>query len=136
MRAEHLMWAEDPMWTENPHDWLDADAGPVVRPYALTGGRARAAPGLDLVAYVVATDVHLDPTLYLAPEHRQILAAAREPVAVAELAGRLNLALGVVRVLLGDLLAEGLVTMHEPDDPAAAPDDPTLEAVINGLRAL
>lgn len=124
------------MWGENPHDWLDAEAGPVVRPYALTGGRARSAPGLDLVAYVVAVDADLDPMVYLAPEHRQILATARRPVSVAELAGRLNLALGVVRVLLGDLLAEGLITMHEPQHSSAVPDDPTLEAVINGLRAL
>jgi len=124
------------MWGENPHDWLDADAGPVVRPYALTGGRGRSVPGLDLVAYVVSTAFGLDPMLYLLPEHRQILSLARQPVSVAELAGRLNLALGVVRVLLGDLLAEGLITMHEPQHATTEPDDPTLEAVINGLRAL
>lgn len=93
-------------------------------------------PGLDLLAHVVALDVEPDPGLYLVPEHRQMLAAAREPISVAELAGRLNLALGVVRVLLGDLLSEGLIAMHEPADPSAVPDDPTLKAVIDGLRTL
>jgi hypothetical protein len=118
------------------HDWLDGDAGPVVRPYALTGGRARTAPGLDLLTYVIAADVALDPALYLPPEHRRILAAAQQPISVAEIAGHLNLALGVVRVILGDLLSEGLITMYEPYAPPDGPDDPILEAVINGLRAL
>ncbi|MGC4856466.1 hypothetical protein ACLQ24_24605 [Micromonospora sp. DT4] len=42
------------MRTESPgpqREWLDGDAGPVVRPYTLTGGRVRsAADGFDLVA--------------------------------------------------------------------------------------
>ena len=46
------------MRAESPgpqHEWLDDDAGPVVRPYTLTGGRVRsAADGFDLVAYVLA----------------------------------------------------------------------------------
>lgn len=124
------------MRTDDPHDWLDDDAGPVVRPYTLTGGRGRPAAGLDLLAYVVARPAEPDATLYLLPEHRQILAAAWQPISVAELSGRLNLALGVVRVVLGDLLSEGLIALQEPPDPATAPDDPTLEAVIDGLRAL
>jgi hypothetical protein len=117
-------------------DWLDGDAGPVVRPYALTGGRARTPADLDLLTYVVAADVTLDPALYVAPEYRRILAAAREPISVAEIASHLNLALGVVRVILGDLLSEGLITMYEPHHATEEPDDPILEAVLNGLRAL
>ena len=39
---------------QGDHDWLDSDAGPVVRPYAVTGGRARpVVGGFDLVAFVV-----------------------------------------------------------------------------------
>lgn len=37
------------------HEWLDTDAGPVVRPYAMTGGRGAAgSERFDLVAFVVA----------------------------------------------------------------------------------
>jgi len=40
----------------NDERWLDADAGPVVRPYALTQGRTRpAGESFDLVATVMAT---------------------------------------------------------------------------------
>ena len=37
------------------HDWLDHDAGPVVRPYAMTQGRVAPEDEFDLVAFVVAT---------------------------------------------------------------------------------
>jgi hypothetical protein len=118
------------------HDWLDGDAGPVVRPYAMTGGRVRpAAGGFDLVAFVVARPYDGPLPVYLQPEHRAILDLARGPLSVAEIAAHLDLALGVVRVLLGDLLAERLIAMHEPDT-AGLPDENILKAVVNGLRAL
>ena len=120
-----------------PHEWLDADAGPVVRPYTLTGGRVRpAGDAFDLVAFVLAgRDVDAaDP--WLAPEHRRLVELAHRPVPVAELAAELDLAVGVVRVLLGDLLACGLVAVHEPPAVAARPHDDILKAVVSGLRAL
>jgi hypothetical protein len=123
--------------SDRRHDWLDTDAGPVVRPYAVTGGRVRPAGGLDLVAFVVATPLqNAVGRVHLQPEHRAILRIAQEPVSVAELASELDLALGVVRVLLGDLLDEGLVSAHEPRSSSAIPDDDILKAVVNGLRAL
>jgi hypothetical protein len=120
------------------HTWLDADAGPVVRPYAMTGGRVHAVGGFDVVAMVVAnpagaahgTDVGLQP------EHRSILAVARAPLAVAEVASHLDLPLGVVRVLLGDLLHRSLISVYHPRGAGGPPSDRVLQAVINGLRAL
>jgi hypothetical protein len=119
--------------TQGEHDWLDADAGPVVRPYAVTGGRARGAP-IDLVAFVQAV-ADTSTGMFLLPEHVAILDRAKTPVTVAELAGHLDLALGVVRVLLDDLLQQRLITIKEPDG-AGRPDERVLKAVINGLRAL
>ena len=50
----------DPL--HDSHDWLDRDAGPVVRPYAMIQGRVAPAGGeLDLVAFVVATMPELPP---------------------------------------------------------------------------
>ncbi|RLP82725.1 MULTISPECIES: DUF742 domain-containing protein [unclassified Micromonospora] len=120
------------------HEWLDGDAGPVVRPYTLTGGRVRSAvDGFDLVAFVLAgsdLDPAADPRLL--PEHRRLVALAHRPVSVAELAAELDLAVGVVRVLLGDLLARGLVAVHEPPGAGRVPDNDILKAVVSGLRAL
>ena len=45
----------------NEERWLDADAGPVVRPYALTQGRTRySGESFDLVATVTATRAFSD----------------------------------------------------------------------------
>jgi hypothetical protein len=125
---------------QGEHDWLDSDAGPVVRPYAVTGGRAKPVAGaFDLVAFVVNASDGVGPR-HLQPEHYAILARTKEPVTVAELASHLDLALGVVRVLLGDLLQQGLIEMHEPvyDQSVGPqrPDDRILKAVVNGLRSL
>lgn len=118
-------------------DGLDLDAGPVVRPYTMTGGRVRPAVGaFDLVAFVVAVPLDRPPPEHLQPEHRAILAAAAGPISVAELAARLDLALGVVRVLLGDLVAEDLIYVQQPQAAAGPPDENILKAVVNGLRAL
>ncbi|MFE9204991.1 DUF742 domain-containing protein [Micromonospora sp. NPDC007230] len=129
------------MRTESPgpqHEWLDDAAGPVVRPYTLTGGRVRPpGAGFDLVAFVLAPPA-ADPAGLpgLQPEHRRLVELARRPVAVADLAADLDLAVGVVRVLLGDLLDRGLVAVHQPPTAAHLPDDNILKAVVSGLRAL
>jgi hypothetical protein len=118
------------------HDWLDSEAGPVVRPYAVTGGRARPSGGtFDLLAFVVAAS-DTSAGLFLQPEHRAILTRAEQPVSVAELASHLDLAVGVVRVLLGDLIEQSLISMYEPSVGAHRPDERVLKAVINGLRSL
>lgn len=118
-------------------EWSDDDVGPVVRPYTLTQGRVRpAAGGLDLVAFVQAISGEAGAAAKrLQPEHRAIIAIAQNSISVAEIAARLDLPLGVVRVLLGDLLAAGLVEVYEPA-ANQFPDDDVLKAVVNGLRAL
>ena len=120
-----------------PHDWLDHDAGPVVRPYAMTQGRVAPAGGeFDLVAFVVATMPEVPPAPHLLPEHHAIIGACWEPVSVVELASKLDLAIGVVRVLLGDLRSAGLVSLYEPPAATQPHGVDVLKAAVNGLRAL
>ena len=117
---------------------MDGDAGPVVRPYLVTGGRVEpASASFDVVALVTALVAPSGAApVGLQPEHREILALTRRPMAVAEIASHLDLALGVVRVLLDDLLSEGLITVKQPAAGEQLLDDGLLEAVIHGLRAL
>ena len=125
----------DPM--RKAHDWLDQDAGPVVRPYAMTQGRVAPSGGeFDLVAFVVATSPETGRGGVLQPEHHAIVAAAWEPIPVVELASTLDLSVGVVRVLLGDLRSAGLISMYEPPAASQPHDVDVLKAVVNGLRAL
>jgi hypothetical protein len=120
-----------------PHDWLDRDAGPVVRPYAVTQGRvAPAGSDFDLVAFVVATVSETPAGPHLLPEHHAIIRASWEPVSVVELAAQLDLSIGVVRVLLGDLRSAGLISLYEPPAAEQPHDIDVLKAVVNGLRAL
>lgn len=121
--------------------WFDDEAGPVVRPYAMTRGRTRtAAEGrLDLIAQVIAesrTQGTIDDQT-LSPEHVEIVELCRQaPLSVAELAAELDLPVGVVRVLIGDLLDADLVHVSRPVPPAELPDEQVLREVIDGLRAL
>ncbi|MFI6108393.1 DUF742 domain-containing protein [Streptomyces sp. NPDC051310] len=129
--------------TEPGSHWYDADAGPLVRPYAMTGGRTKPGPSnvrFDLIALVVVDD---DPptegsgAALLGPEHRALLTlCCAETQSVAELAADADLPVGVVRVLLGDLLEAGYVIVSRPVPPAQLPDERILREVIDGLRAL
>jgi hypothetical protein len=110
----------------------------VVRLYVVTGGRVHPTGAkIDLLAFVVAgAPEGADGLAHLQPEHRRIVGLAQQPVSVADLAADLDLALGVVRVLLGDLLSTGLIALYEPPASANHPHDDILKAVVNGLRAL
>jgi hypothetical protein len=119
--------------------WVDRDSGPVVRPYALTGGRIEPATGeiLDLIAIVVAarTGLRTDDLAGLSPEHRRILALCGQPATVADVASDTALPLGVVRVLLADLLLQGRLSVMR-QQAGERPSADLLEEVLHGLRAL
>ncbi len=117
--------------------WLDSDAGPVVRPYALIGGRTRhGGEKFDLVAVVTATPHKAADPAALSPEQLLALRLAHRPTTVADLASDLDLPLGVVRILLADLRDLGLVEIRPPMSAGEQPGRDILREVLNGLRAL
>lgn len=142
-RADPDGHPRNPLAAAHRARWYDDEAGPLVRPYAMTRGRTGAGEQqFDLIAVVVTEPP--DPALALelseppvGPEQARILALCRgTPLSVAELAADLDLPVGVVRVLLGDLLAAGLIRVRRPVPPALLPDERILQEVIRGLRAL
>ena|SRR5690242_12364371 len=117
--------------------WVDDDAGPVVRHYAMTYGRTKPARGdFDLVTLVVATGAEPEGDSSLQPEHADIIRFCQEPISVAELSARLDRPLGTVRVLLGDLLDRGLLRTRSPAPASTLPTERVFKAVLDGLRAL
>ncbi len=118
--------------------WLDGDAGPFVRPYALTHGRTEptgdSAPGL--LDVVVATGPASSEAMRPSPEQRQILSLCGRPVTVADLASDLDLPVGVVRVLVGDLAQHGLVKVAATKPAGPAASERLLREVLDGLQAL
>jgi hypothetical protein len=117
--------------------WLDRDAGPVVRPYALTGGRTRPrGESFDVLATVTAAiDVRSIDRMLLEPEQAQVMQQCRIPVPVADLASDLDLPLGVVRILLSDMRERGLITISKPARTGLA-DPKVLKDVADALRRL
>jgi hypothetical protein len=129
-----------PDWETEPQDdtlWLDEAAGPVVRPYAMTSGRTRPSTGdFDLISLVIAARPVTATDLGLGPEHHAIIQMCERPLSVAELAGHLDLPVGIIRVLLGDLLDRNLILVRAPQPATELSSEDIFKAVINGLRAL
>jgi hypothetical protein len=117
---------------DDEHTWFDEEAGPLVRPYAMTGGRTRTDQGeLDLITLIVASRRHMNHDV-MEPEYLGILALCRNPTSIAEISANLKLPLGVVKVLVGDLIDRRLVLCRA----AQTPDNDVLQAVLNGIRRL
>jgi len=115
---------------------MDRDAGPVVRPYALTRGRTQpAGAAFGLIDLVTAAAMRPGDSRGLGPEHRRLMGLCRRPIAVADLASETDLPLGVVRVLLGDLRERGLISVSGPAEQGS-PEESILRSVLDGLRAL
>ncbi|MFH8365382.1 DUF742 domain-containing protein [Streptomyces sp. NPDC018031] len=111
---------------------------PLVRPYAMTGGRTRPRYQLAIEALVSTT---ADPSQLQGqlPEHQRICQLCREIKSVAEISALLAIPLGVARILVADLAEAGLVAIHQPggDETAGGqPDVTLLERVLSGLRKL
>jgi hypothetical protein len=122
----------------NDERWLDTEAGPVVRPYALTQGRTRhSGEAFDLVATVLTTRARIAAPDRLGPEHFSVLQLAQAPTTVVDIASDVDLPLGVVRILLADLRELGLVTIQAPVPMKTHQvDRNTLREVLHGLRGL
>ena len=122
----------------NHHDdqWWDEAAGPVVRPFAVTGGRTRSAQTLLDIATQVMAAHRLTDRIGLEPEHIEILELCRRSQSVAELAAYVNLPLMVVKVLISDLIERGDVVIDSPMRAMETPDREILQAVLDGIRAL
>ena len=111
--------------------------GPVVRPYAITGGRARPRnQDQDLeVEALISSSAPAEATRYLSYEKRAIIRLCQEVQSLAEIAGRLEMPIGVARVMVADLADEGLVKIHRPSELIGShPDLSLLERILDGLR--
>jgi hypothetical protein len=127
--------------TEVPGDeaWPQRDSGPVVRPYAVTGGRTEAeGEELTLLTVLVATGQPLpdDDPGRLAPEHLRLLQLCSSQMTLADLAADTALPVGVVRVLLADLTELGAITVVAQRSADKKTSNDVLKEILNGLRAL
>jgi hypothetical protein len=122
--------------TAGRDNWVDDEAGPLVRPYAMTRGRTRPANrDLDMITLVVATKDEID-TVALDADYVMILELCRNPLSVAEIAAHMDVPIVVVKVLLSDLMERGEVIARTPARNVKVPDLNLLQAVLDGVRRL
>lgn len=107
----------------------------LVRPYVMTGGRARpVGDDLPIEAMVVASEAALGANLQF--EHGAIVSScAGMAKSVAELSAELAVPLGVARVLVADLREVGHVRVREGIGPGAD-DVNVLERLITRVSSL
>ena len=104
-----------------------------LRPFVITAGRV-SGPDADIGLETQVTARPDAVVSRLSPEKRAIVALCAEPLSVAEISARLGLHLGVTRILVGDLRADGHLDVHVLDNDF--PDPETIMRVIRGLRAI
>ena len=121
----------------------DEPTGALVRPYAVTRGRTR--PRLEIALEALVETTVRGRTANAnngghGREHQYIAALCDGRLqSLAEIAARMQLPLGVARVLIADMAADGLVAVYEPtslDDTNDAVGTELLERVLSGLRRL
>lgn len=119
-----------------PNVPAEGGPGPLVRPYAITGGRTHPRHELAVEALVSTLFVERDLSS-LTPEVQAICELCREVRSVAEVSALLRMPLGVARVLIADLANDGVVHVREtPVQEDGQPDLMLLERVLSGLHRL
>ena len=110
-----------------------------VRQFALTQGRARSlGEDLPLEAVVTVTEACARRLAAAPPrlEQARIVQLAASPLSIAEVAAHLRVHLGVARVLVSDMVADGIVALNTADFDDDGPDLRTLERLLDDLEAL
>jgi hypothetical protein len=129
-------YADD--WKHQPTPEAEPDEEPLIRPYAMTGGRTRPRYQLAIEA-LVSTTAAPERVVSLLPEHQRICNLCLDIKSVAEISALLSMPLGVARILVADLAESGLVAIHQPaagGESGGTPDVTLLERVLSGLRKL
>jgi hypothetical protein len=120
------------------NDDNDEPSNALVRPYAVTRGRTRPRVDIAIEALVETTTRGRDSSVVGGREQQLIAGLCTLRVqSLAEIAARMQMPLGVARVLVADMAAEGLVAVYEPTSVADdAVGTELLERVLSGLRRL
>src|SRR2546430_11340491 len=121
----------------------DEPTGALVRPYVVTRGRTRPRLEIALEALLETTVRGRNSAARDTSGHgreQQYIASLCDGrlQSLAEVAARMQLPLGVARVLVADMAAEGLVAVYAPTsfESNDAVGTELLERVLSGLRRL
>jgi hypothetical protein len=110
----------------------------LVRPYTLTAGRTDTDVDLPLEAPVQTLRAALARQWAASDVRGEIIALGAQSPSVAEIAARINLPVGVARVLIGDLVASGYLQVHRTLTDRSTRDErhELIGRTLRGLKAL
>lgn len=116
--------------------------GRLIRPYTMTGGRTGAdQPFIALEALVSATPAGLRNKHQFRWEAARVIDLSTRETAIVEIAARLDVPIGVVRVVVADLAHRGAVQISEPPSEVPASLEgytytTLLQKVLDGIKSL
>jgi hypothetical protein len=109
--------------------------GRLVRPYAITGGRTEVrGASLELETQVVATPLGKASLSRYRWEAARVITLCEEPLALVEVAAKLDVPVGVARVVVADLVNAGALELRSPEVEESYTT--LLERVLDGIRNL
>lgn len=112
--------------------------GELVRPYAVTRGRTEPRRDIAIEAVLVTSAAGQMEARFAGHDKQRIAGLCdNRALSLAEIAAYTRLPLGVTRVLVADMVADGLLALHEPSIIDGYEDRmELLERVLSGLRRL
>jgi hypothetical protein len=109
------------------------ETGRLIRPYAITGGRTDGTTEITLETHIQATPLADDLIAGYRWEAVDLINLVRSPMALIEIAARLTVPIGVAKVLVSDLVADGALQLQVRVEKNYAS---LLERVLDGVRNL
>jgi hypothetical protein len=118
--------------------WPASREANLVRPYTLTSGRTDTNVDLPLEAPVQTLQAGLAHRWPPNDTRGKIIQLCVESPSVAEISARLDLPVGVARVLVGDLVLSGYLRVHRTLTERSSRDErhELIGRTLRGLRAL
>jgi hypothetical protein len=112
--------------------------GNLVRPYAVTRGRTEPRRDIPIEAVLVANQSAVQEARFAGHDkYRIAVLCEAKPQSLAELSAHTRHPLGVTRVLVADMVADGLLTLHSAAPKTGFTERMNLlERVLSGLRKL
>ena len=111
-------------------------SGPLVRPYAMTGGRTRPRVDIAMESLITTTTRGEHDAAARGHDWLRIAELCHQVQSLAEIAAHLGVPLGVARVIVGDMTEAGLLDVHAPGRLDDQLGTYLLERVLSGLRKL
>ena len=122
-----------PMSTEDTEPTY-SEPNDFVRPFLVTAGRTKSSvEGLQFETLIQSTALGGDDLRF---EPARVFALCESATAIAEISAHLEMPIGTVKVVIGDLIDSGHLDVHQTIDTSDTEDIQLISRLIDGVRRL